>query len=133
MLHESFEEGARPEGATNIKATNHGLIFDIKGRRILTVFDTKTCEKIYNYDEIFTKTRSKEKARAAVKPFTARLMVESNTAVPPRIPMTQEQKDALAEWRKKHPRSKSAKATRAGRRDLFFWLLTMLWGEDISV
>src|SRR6266446_2000692 len=82
MVYEAFMDLVKEHElpVRRVKVTNHGLIFDIYGRRILVVFDTKTCDRIYNYDELYTKTRSMEKARASVKPFVTRLMVESNTA-----------------------------------------------------
>lgn len=121
MLHNGFMELCKTHElpVQRCKATNHGLQFDVYGRRILTVFDTKTSERIYGYDETFTRTRSKEKARASVRPFKARLMVESSTAVPPKgPPMSEEQKKALADWRKKNPRADKKRAGKGVRRKI---------------
>src|SRR5262249_41147560 len=73
MVFEGFDDLAKTHQlpVRKVKVTNHGLVFDLGGRRILTVFDTKTADRIYNYDALFRKTRSKEKARASVKPFVA--------------------------------------------------------------
>src|SRR5271156_2270595 len=54
------------ERSFRLKCTNHGLQFDINGRRITVVFDTKTGNTIYEYDSIYTHTHSKKKARESV-------------------------------------------------------------------
>lgn len=89
-----------------VKSTNHGMTFEINGRKYVTVFDTKTAETIYKYDEVYTRTRSKEKARASVKPFKCRLMVEATLRIPPSEPLTEERKAYLRGLqRKKGPHS----------------------------
>jgi hypothetical protein len=79
----------------NVKSTNHGMTFDVNGYRILTVFNHGTGHKIYQYDEIYKRTRNAEKARASVKPFMAKLMVESCQKVPVYPPMSEATKQAL--------------------------------------
>jgi hypothetical protein len=64
-----------------VKSTNHGVTFVLKDRRYVAVFDTKTASRIYKYDQTFRSTRSKEKARAGVRSFVARVMVEASSAV----------------------------------------------------
>ncbi len=86
-----------------MKSTNHGVIFELSGHVLTCVFDTKTAETIYRYDAIFTKTKSAEKARASVKPFKAKLMVESCVKKTVSPPMSEEKKAQLAEYRKLHP------------------------------
>lgn len=86
-----------------VKATNHGMRLDIQGRRILFVFDSKTADRIFLYDAIFRKTRSAEKAKKAIRPFTARMMIESNSATPVYPPMTEAKKEELRQYRKHHP------------------------------
>lgn len=86
-----------------VKSTNHGTVFDIHGRRLTAVFDTGTGNTIYGYDQTFKKTRSKARAIAGVKPFSARIMIESNSAVPKFAPMTAEAKARL----RKHGRNQS--------------------------
>jgi hypothetical protein len=80
----------------NVKSTNHGMTFDINGYRILCVFDHNSGHRIYTYDEIFRKTRNMAKARASVKPFKAKLMVESCQKVPTFPPMSDATKKLLA-------------------------------------
>lgn len=84
-----------PASKYHVKSTNHGAIFDLHGRRLLVVFDRKTSVKIYNYDCTYTKTRNKTRAIASVKPFKAKIMIESNTAVPKYPPMSEETKAKL--------------------------------------
>jgi len=84
-----------------IKSTNHGTTFVLKGRRYVCVFDTKTAATIYRYDEIFRRTRSKEKARASVKPFKARVMVEATQLLPKFPAMSEERKAYLRSLPKK--------------------------------
>jgi hypothetical protein len=91
MLSECFGPGVR-----NVKSTNHGLTFDFNGYRILCVFDHQTGHRIYKYDEIYKKTRNMSKARASVKPFRAKLMVESCQKIPTYPPMSEETKKLLA-------------------------------------
>lgn len=83
-----------------IKSTNHGAIIYLKGRRITTVFDTGTAKKIFTYDRTFKKTHSRARALASVRPFKAKLMVESNVATPTSPPMSEETKKKLAEARR---------------------------------
>ena len=71
----------------NVKSTNHGMTFDIGGNRVLCVFDHHTGHRIYKYDEVYKRTKSVEKARASVKPFPAKLMVESCQKIPVYPPM----------------------------------------------
>lgn len=78
-----------------VKSTNHGCSFELQGRKYQTVFDTKTAARIYKYDETFRKTRSKEKARAGIRSFTARIMIEASTAVTKWPAMTTEVKKHL--------------------------------------
>jgi hypothetical protein len=82
-------------GNYNVKSTNHGMTFDINGHRLLTVFDHLTAHRIFQYDEIYKKTRSIAKARAWVKPFKAKLMVESNQKIRRGEPMSAETKKQL--------------------------------------
>jgi hypothetical protein len=86
----------------NVKSTNHGLTFDINGYRILCVFDHNTSDRIYKYDEIFMKTGSMEKARASIRPFRSKLMVESCQKAPKYPPMSAATKTRL----KSMPRKK---------------------------
>lgn len=95
-----------------VRSTNHGMTFDINGYRILTVFDHKTGHRIYQYDEIYRKTRNQGKAKASVKPFTARLMVESCQKAPVYPPMTAETKERL----KGYPRRKARTGIRTSNR-----------------
>jgi hypothetical protein len=78
-----------------VKSTNHGMTFRINGYDILTVFDHQTSHNIYQYDEIYRRTKSIAKARASVKPFRAKLMVESCQKAPVYPPMSAETKAAL--------------------------------------
>lgn len=78
-----------------VKSTNHGTIFELNGRKYFAVFDTKTASRIYKYDQTFRSTRSKEKARAGVRPFTTRMMIESSTAVKKGPPMSTKVKEHL--------------------------------------
>ncbi len=81
-----------------VRSTNHGLTLDFKGRRITFVFDTSTAKKIYNYDRVFKKTRSRKMAWETVGTgFKAKLMVEANTAIPVFPPMSEEIKEKLAQ------------------------------------
>src|SRR5215468_3330126 len=84
-------------GHSNCKAksTNHGLTFELNEREYGVVFDTKTATKIYNYDSLYRRTHSKQQARASVKPFTVRLMVERSVAVTKWPKMSQETKERL--------------------------------------
>jgi hypothetical protein len=79
----------------NVKSTNHGMTFDINGYRILTVFNHDTGHRIYQYDETFKRTRNMAKARASVKPFRAKLMVESCQKKPVYPPMSEATKAIL--------------------------------------
>jgi hypothetical protein len=81
---------------SNVRSTNHGITFDYSGYRILCVFDHQTGNRIFKYDEIFKKTGSMAKARAAIKPFKAKLMVESCQKAPKFAPMSAETKEKLA-------------------------------------
>ena len=83
-----------------VKSTNHGVIFDLCGRRFTCVFNTKTANIIYTYDKLYTSSHSKTKARAAIKPFTARLIVEASVAVPKFPPMSEETKAKLRKYPK---------------------------------
>lgn len=86
------------------KSTNHGIVFQLSGRRYVAVFDTKTAFRIYNYDQTFRQTHSKEKARAAIRPFKVRMMIESSTAVARWPAMSEETKAKLRKLpRKKGP------------------------------
>jgi hypothetical protein len=80
----------------NVKSTNHGLTFDFNGYRILCVFDHQTGDRIYKYDEAFKKTKNMARARAMVKPFRAKLMVESCQKAIKYPPMSAETKARLA-------------------------------------
>jgi hypothetical protein len=84
------------KAVSNVKSTNHGITFDLNGYRILCVFDHSTGHRIYKYDEVFKKTNSAVKARASVRPFRAKLMVESCQKAPVYPPMSEETKKALA-------------------------------------
>jgi hypothetical protein len=84
-----------------VKSTNHGMTFVMSGRRYIAVFDTKTAMRIYNYDETYRRTRSKEKARATMKPFKARLMIEATQMLPKFPAMTDERKAYLRSLPKK--------------------------------
>ncbi len=88
-----------------VRSTNHGMILDIKGRRITFVFDTNTAKRIFIYDRTFTKTKSRSSAWASVKPFYAKLMVESNIVIPTPEPMSAETKALLAKRRKERGRT----------------------------
>lgn len=78
-----------------VKSTNHGTTFELKGRKYLAVFDSKTAATIYRYDQTFRLTRSKDRARAGVQPFTTRLIIESSVAVVRGPPMSAETKATL--------------------------------------
>jgi hypothetical protein len=86
-----------------VKSTNHGMTFDIGGHRVLCVFDHQTGHRIYQYDEVYKKTRSVAKARAAAKPSKAKLMVESCQRIPVYPPMSEETKKALRERPRRKP------------------------------
>jgi hypothetical protein len=96
-----------------VRSTNHGLQFDLNGYRILCVFDHQTGHRIYKYDEVYKRTRSMERARASVKPFTAKLMIESCQRIPAYPPMSEETKALLAEkaLERKTPRATGIKAS----------------------
>jgi hypothetical protein len=101
-------------GPFRVKSTNHGVMWDLGTRRLVGVFDSKTARRIFTYDRVFKKTRSKIKAAATVKPFLARIMIESNQAKPAFPPMSEAAKAALRDRPRKHK-----EATRAGKaRDL---------------
>lgn len=78
-----------------IKSTNHGTTFVLNGYKYNAVFDNKTAAHIFEYDRTYRKTGSKERARAAVRPFTARVMIESSDKVVKSPPMTEETKKRL--------------------------------------
>ena len=86
-------------GSFKIKSTNHGFVLEIGGRRIVCVFDTNTARKIFNYDRVFRKTGSHERAWATTKPYWGKVMVESNNPLPKYPPMSEEAKKLLAERR----------------------------------
>lgn len=96
---------AQTYGHANCKAksTNHGIIFEHEGRKYAAVFDTKTAGRIYKYDQTFRNTRSKAKARAAVRPFTVRMMVESSTTITEGPKMSEEAKQRLRQAAHKKP------------------------------
>lgn len=103
-------------GNYNVRSTNHGLTFDLDGQRYVCVFNHKTGDYIYRYDETYRKTRSAVRARATVKPFTAKLMVESRQRKPVFPPMSEETKAKLAAY----PKDKRKVGTRtvSNRRQL---------------
>src|SRR5262245_16464895 len=78
---EMLQERLGP-GNYNVRSTNHGMTFDYNGYRILSVFDHQTGHRIYKYDETYKRTRSVAKAKASVKPFGAKLMIESCQKIP---------------------------------------------------
>jgi hypothetical protein len=100
----------------NVRSTNHGMTFDVAGERILGVFDHQTGHRIYKYDEVFKKTKSMDKARSSVKPFVARLMVESCQKIPTYPPMSEEKKALLAEKRKDRVRTGAHTGLRTNKR-----------------
>lgn len=100
-----------------IKSTNHGVIFDLAGRRYTGLFDTKTAQKIYAYDEIFKTTHNKAKARAAIRPFKARLIIEKSMAVPVPPPMSAEDKVRIRKYPHNNNQAHRAKKT-GSRREL---------------
>jgi hypothetical protein len=79
-----------------VRSTNHGMTFRINGYDVLTVFDHQTSHNIYQYDEIYRRTKSIAKARASVKPFKAKLMVESCQKAPIYPAMSEATKKDLA-------------------------------------
>lgn len=86
-----------------VKSTNHGVTFVMKGRKYVAVFDTKTATKIYKYDRTFQTTKSKDKARAQVRSFTARVMIEASNAVTKWPAMTEAVKSHLRSMPRKKP------------------------------
>ena len=101
-----------------VKSTNHGVTFDLNGRKYVVVFDTNTARRIYKYDQTFKETRSKEKARATVRPFKTRMMIEASSAVTKWPTMSEETKSKLrALPRKDKARTHTPKAT-GTRREL---------------
>jgi hypothetical protein len=100
----------------NVRSTNHGMTFDIGGNRVLSVFDHASSHRIYKYDEVYKRTKSMEKARASVKPFNAKLMVESCQKIPTYPPMTEEKKALLAQRRKERLRSSAHTGIRTNQR-----------------
>lgn len=106
------------EGNYKVKSTNHGVIFEIKGRRYVAVFDTKTAFRIYNYDQTFRKTHSKEKARTGVRPFKARIMIESSVAATRWPRMSDETKKKLREYPKRRQRGEYLAKAHSVRREL---------------
>jgi hypothetical protein len=84
-----------------VKSTNHGTLFELNGRKYMAVFDTKTASRIYKYDQTYRTTRSKEKARAGVRPFTTRMMIESSTTIAKGAPMSTTVKEHLRSLRRK--------------------------------
>lgn len=78
-----------------VKSTNHGCIFELNGRRYVAVFDTRTARKIYVYDQTFRDTKSAAKARAGVRPFKTRILIESSSKVAAKSAMTTEVKKHL--------------------------------------
>lgn len=99
-----------------VKSTNHGMTFDINGYRVLTVFDHQTGHRIYKYDEVYKKTKSMEKARALVRPFRAKLMVESCQKIPVYPAMSEEKKMYLAAQRVNRKRSGTGTGIRTSKR-----------------
>lgn len=87
-----------------VKSTNHGVVLSFEGRRIVFVFDTNTAQKIWVYDNAFKKMHSVDKAWASVRPFRAKLMVESNKALPVYPVMSDATKKALRANRKANGR-----------------------------
>ncbi len=83
------------------KSTNHGIIFQLNGRKYVAVFDNRTAFRIYNYDQTYRKTHSKEKARATVRPFAVRIMIESSEAIEKWPAMSEETKRKLQALPKK--------------------------------
>ena len=103
-------------GDYNVRSTNHGMTFDIGGNRVLCVFDHLTGHRIYKYDEIYKRTKSMERARASVKPFNAKLMVESCQKIPVYPSMSAEKKELLAEQRKSRLRQERKTGLRTSKR-----------------
>lgn len=101
-----------------VKSTNHGLTFELNGRKYIAVFDTKTGNKIYKYDQTFKQTRSKEKARSVVRRFVARVMIEASSAVTKWPAMSEETKAKLHKYPRKKSGSHTPKPTVGVRREL---------------
>lgn len=78
-----------------VKSTNHGATFELNGRRYTSVFDSKTARRIYTYDQTFRDTKSAAKARAGVRPFKTRIIIESSKRVVTKAAMTTEVKKHL--------------------------------------
>lgn len=100
-----------------VKSTDHGVIFKLNGRLYVAVFDMRTAFRIYNYDQTFKKTRSKEAARKTVRPFKARIMIERTTAIKRGPPMSAETKEKLRKIRRK-PKRPYEPTIRGSRREL---------------
>lgn len=77
------------------KATNHGLTFQLEGRRYTVVFDHRTGNRIFGYDQCYINTRSKDQARKSVRPFKVRLVFEASVAVVKWPSMSEETKEKL--------------------------------------
>lgn len=101
-----------------VKSTNHGLVLDIKDRRIVFVFDTATAKRIWTYDQTFKKTKSRSAAWQTVRPFWAKLMVESNTQIPKWPAMSAETKEKLRKRRETEPRPAYHPTRETARREL---------------
>lgn len=102
-----------------VKSTNHGTTFELNGRKYLAVFDSKTANRIYKYDQIYRETRSKEKARSGVRPFTTRLMIESSVVATKWPPMSEETKAKLRSLpRKKRAATSYVPRATGSRREL---------------
>lgn len=100
-----------------VKSTNHGVTFILSGRRYVAVFDTKTAFRIYNYDQTYRNTRNKDAARKVIRPFKARIMIESGVAVTKWPPMSAETKAKLRKLPRKTSEYKP-RITIGGRREL---------------
>lgn len=117
MQHLVKTYGGKPSDY-KVKSTNHGTTFELGGRKYVAVFDTKTARRIYTYDQTYRDTRSKEKARAGVRPFTTRMMVEATTVATKWPPMSEETKAKLRALPSKAKVASYAPKTTGSRREL---------------
>lgn len=97
----------------HVKSTNHGAIFRLGNREYVLVFDHATAAKIYKYDNLWKKTRSKEQAQKVISPFKVRLMVEATRNVvvwPPMSDATKQKLRAMPRKKQEHkPRPHSSR------------------------
>lgn len=66
-----------------IKSTSTGVMFTLGNRRYTGLFPPATAKKIFHYDLDFKTSKDKAATRAAVKPFSSEVMIQSSIAKGP--------------------------------------------------